>query len=153
MAPWLLLPRILLFLSTLRPRDIDGSEGRLWVLVFAHDRYCHAGNCIGLPSNTGLFLSTANIHLFLFQHHLITCDSWPLLLIQFSSVWRQSFEIEVSDLYFSSPWFSTVDTWDPISSDESPCRTIPVQFWVSQTHVSQFVQTFQNIIGWNFCHR
>ena len=27
MAPWLLLPRILLFLDTLRPRDIDGSEG------------------------------------------------------------------------------------------------------------------------------
>ena len=27
MAPWLLLPLILLFLDTLRPRDIDGSEG------------------------------------------------------------------------------------------------------------------------------
>ena len=26
-APWLVLPRILLFLDTLRPRDIDGSEG------------------------------------------------------------------------------------------------------------------------------
>ena len=27
MARWLLLPRILLFLDTLRPRDIEGSEG------------------------------------------------------------------------------------------------------------------------------
>ena len=27
MAPWLLLPWILLFFDTLRPRDKDGSEG------------------------------------------------------------------------------------------------------------------------------
>ena len=27
MVPWLLFPRILLFLDTLRPRVIDGSEG------------------------------------------------------------------------------------------------------------------------------
>ena len=35
---------------------------RLWVLVFAHDRYSHAGN-VRLP-NTGLFLSTGNRNLF-----------------------------------------------------------------------------------------
>ena len=33
----------------------------LRVLVFAHDRCSHAGNCSGLLSNSGLFLSTDNI--------------------------------------------------------------------------------------------
>ena len=98
----------------------------------AHDRYSHAGNCIGLPSNTGLFLSTGNRYLFLLQRHSIPFDSWPLLLFQFSRVWRQSFAIEVSDLYSSSPLSSIFDNWASISSDESPCRTIPIQFWVAK---------------------
>ena len=44
----------------------------LWVLVFAHDRYSHAENCIGLLSNTGLFLSTGNKYLFFLQRHTQT---------------------------------------------------------------------------------
>ena len=44
---------------------------RLWVLVFGHDRYSHAGNCIGLLSNTGLFLSTGNKYLLNLQRQLI----------------------------------------------------------------------------------
>ena len=36
---------------------------RLSVSVFVHDGYSHAGNCIGLLSNTGLFLSTGNKYL------------------------------------------------------------------------------------------
>ena len=39
--------------------DLVTSRARMvwrhWVLVFAHDRYSHARNCIGLLSNTGLF--------------------------------------------------------------------------------------------------
>ena len=38
-------------------------------LVFGHDRYSHAGNCIGLLSNTGLFLSTGGRYLVLLQRH------------------------------------------------------------------------------------
>ena len=26
------------------------------------------------------------------------------------------------------PWFSTFNSWEPVSSDESPCRTIPIGF-------------------------
>ena len=37
----------------------------VWLSVSTvHDRYCHAGNYIGLPSNTALFLSTGNKYLF-----------------------------------------------------------------------------------------
>ena len=76
---------------------------RLSVSVLVHDHHSHAGNCTGLPSNTGLFLSTGNIHLFLLQRRLIPFDSLPRLQIQFSHAWRQNFAIEVSDLYSSSP--------------------------------------------------
>ena len=63
-------------------------------------------------------------------------DSLPLLLFQFSRVRRQSFAIGVSDLYFFSPSSSIVDNWASISSDESPCRTIPIQFLsCSDSHI------------------
>ena len=42
-----------------------------FVRVFQHDRCSHAGNCIGLPSNTGHFFSTGDKTWFLnltFQH-------------------------------------------------------------------------------------
>ena len=48
---------------------------RLLVSVFVHDRYSHAGNCTGLPSNTGLFLSTGSMYLFILQRHFIPFDS------------------------------------------------------------------------------
>ena len=48
---------------------------RQCVLVFARDRYSHAGNYIGLLSNTGLFLSTGNRYLFLLQRRLVPFDS------------------------------------------------------------------------------
>ena len=134
MDPWLLLPRILLFLGTLR-RDTVGSESvaavcsgfcaRSWVFV--------AETAKGLLANTGLFLSTGDRYLFLLQR---TPDNpFRLFITAFSHACRQSFVIEVSDLYSSSPLFSTFDSWEPTSSDESPCRTIPTRFWVDQTHV------------------
>ena len=70
-----LLPRILLFLDTLRPRDTVSSE----VVAALCSGFCarsfHAGNCIGLLSNTGLFLSTGNKYFFLLQRHSIPFDS------------------------------------------------------------------------------
>ena len=62
---------------TLRLRDKDGSEGVAAVCsgFFAHDPGLRGGNCIGLLSNTGLFLSTGNRYLFLLQRHLIPFDS------------------------------------------------------------------------------
>ena len=74
------------------------------------------------------FLSTGNRYFFLLQRRLIPFDSWSLLLIQFSHVWRQSFVIEVSDPYSSLPLSSISENWEPIFSDESPCRTIPILF-------------------------
>ena len=123
-------------------RSMARKVWRQCVLVFGHDRYSHAGNCIGFLSNTGLLLSTGNRNLFLLQRHVFPFDSWPLLLFQFSRAWRQSFVIEVSDLYFSSPSFSIFDHWASISSDESPCRTIPTQFWVARTHVFSMCTDF-----------
>ena len=48
---------------------------RLSVSVLVHDHYSHAGNCTGLPSNTGLFLSTGNRYLFFLQRHSFPFDS------------------------------------------------------------------------------
>ena len=48
---------------------------RLSVSVLVHDHHSHAGKCTGLPSNTGLSLSTGNKNLFLFQRHLCPFDS------------------------------------------------------------------------------
>ena len=82
-------------------------------------------------------------YLFLLQRHWSPFDSWPLLLFQFSRAWRQSFVIGVFDPYFSSPLSSIIDKWAWISSDESPCRTIPIQFfWVAQTHIFSMCTDF-----------
>ena len=64
------------------------------------------------------------------------CTYLPLPMFQFCLSWRQRFVIWVSDLCFSSPSFSTSDNPVSISSDESPCRAMPIRFWVDQTHVS-----------------
>ena len=90
---------------------------RLSLSVFVHDRYSHAGNCTGLPSNTALFLFGGNIYLFLFQRHLN-----PLRLLV----------IKVSDPDFSPPKHG---------------------FELIRLTYSQFVQAFQDIIGWIFWHR
>ena len=81
-------------------------------------------------------------YLFLLQRRLVLFDSLPLLLIQFSHIQRQSFVIEVSDQYSPSPWFLNFDIWETVSSDESPSRTIPIRFWVDQTHVSSICTDF-----------
>ena len=51
------------------------KELRQCVLVFVHDLGFRAGNCTGLSSNLGLFLSTGHKYLFLLQRHLIPFDS------------------------------------------------------------------------------
>ena len=132
-----LLPRILLFLGTHLLRERAGSEGVAAVCSGLCARSCvsrrklHRSPCEHWP----FCLSTGGKYLFFLQHLLVPFDSWPLLQIQFSHAWRQSFVIGVSDLYSFSPFvFQFFDTWEPMSSDESPCRTI--RFWVDQTHVS-----------------
>ena len=95
--------RMLLFLDTHFDLVIRLAQ-KVWrqcVLVFGHDCCSHAGNCIGLLSNTGLFLSTGSKNLFFLQRQSIPFHSLPRLLIRFSRAWRQSFQIEVSDLNFS----------------------------------------------------
>ena len=46
--------------------------------------------------------------------------------VSFSRVWRQSFVIEVSDLFSFSPLSSIFDNWASISSDESPSNSTTV---------------------------
>ena len=115
----------------------------------SHDRYSHARNCIGLPSNTALFsfywlqipcpLSTP----------LNPCDSLPLLLIQFFHAWRQSFEIEVFDLYSSSPWFQLLIVGHRYLLMNFHVVQFQYGFELIRLTYPQFVQTFQNIIRWN----
>ena len=66
-----------IFLDTLQPRVLEdcGSEGGAAFGVGLARSLLLCGNYIGLPSNTALFLFTGNKYLFLFQHHLIPCDS------------------------------------------------------------------------------
>ena len=63
-------------------------------------------------------------------------------LFRFSRVWRPSFAIGVSDLYFFSPSSSIFDNWASISFDDFPSRTIPIQSWVDQTHVFSICANF-----------
>ena len=44
--------------------------------------------------------------------------------------------------YISVRWLSTFDDWTSISSDESPCRTIPIRSWAARTHVSSICTDF-----------
>ena len=109
MNPWLLLLRILLFLDTLRPRDTVGPEG---VAAVCSGFLCTILGFVTESVSVSLrtlafFLSSGSRYLFLLQRRLIPFDSLPLLLIQVSRAKRQSFVIEVSDLYSSSPSFST----------------------------------------------
>ena len=48
---------------------------RQCVPVFAHDLGFRGGQCIGVPSNTGLVLSTGNKYLFLLQMPFVPFDS------------------------------------------------------------------------------
>ena len=99
---------------------VIGLARKVWrqcVLVFAHDLGYRGGNGNGLLANTGLFLSTP-INPFRF---LTTApDSIvPRLASKFRN--RSFCFILLSTIVFST-------FWQPISSDESPCRTIPIRF-------------------------
>ena len=75
-SDWL-LPLAFLFLDTLLPR-VFGTVAQKVVrplVSVLNGRHSHVGNCIGLPSNIALFLSTGNKYLFLFQHHFVPFDS------------------------------------------------------------------------------
>ena len=112
MAPWLLLPRILLFLDTLRPRDTVGSESV-------------AAMCSGLCARSWVAKTeTVSLRTVAFFFPLVTDTFFPpstsinpfrLLIIAPDSI----LAVEVSGLYKS---------WDSIFSDESPCRTIAIRF-------------------------
>ena len=59
---------------------------------------------------------------------------------------------KVSDLFSFSPSSSISDNWASISVDEFPCRTEQFQygFELRGLTYSQFVQTFQDMVGGNF---
>ena len=100
---------------------------RLSVSVLVHDHHSHAGNCTGLPSNTGLFLSTGNTYLFLFQRQLSlstldhsSCFDFPVSGVKVS----QSEFLIYTSFHHRLQIF---DNWASISFDESPSRTIPIR--------------------------
>ena len=104
------------------------------VLVFAHGRYSHAGRAFFFPLVTSTFSSfNATCSHSILDHR--SCFNSPVSGVK-------SCAIEVSDLYFSSPLSSIVDNWASIFSDESPCRTIPIRFWVARTHVFSICTDF-----------
>ena len=111
-----LRPLRLLFLEALLPLGVLVAQKmeRFLVLIL----HAHAGNCIGLLSNTALLLSIDSKILVPFQYHITPCDSQPLHLFQFSHFWRRNFVIEVS----------TIDNQASISSDEFPGRKILIRF-------------------------
>ena len=94
------------------------------------------------PCEHWLSFSTGNQHLFLLQCRFIGLDLFHCSWINSLVPGVKFCLIEVSDLYSSSPWFATFDTWASISSDESPCRKIPIRLWVAQTHVSSICTDF-----------
>ena len=122
-------------------------------LVFRHDRYSHARNCIGLLSNTGLFLSTGDRHLFLFQRHLnpfrflITA---PVLIFPCPRV-----KVSQSKFLICTPLHHCLQ-FLIIGHRHLLMNLHVVQFqYVFELRgltYSQFVQTFQDIMGGNLCH-
>ena len=92
-------------------------------LVFISCPKLHRSPCEHWP----FFFPAGDRYLILLQRNVSPFDSWPLFLFQFSRAWRQSFVIEVSDLDSSSPLSSIFVNWASITSDESPCRTMPIQ--------------------------
>ena len=60
-----------ILLDALLPRVFEDCGQRVvrHSVSVSHDRFSYAGNYMGLPSNTALFLSPGNKYLFLFQHH------------------------------------------------------------------------------------
>ena len=85
------------------------------------------------------FLSTGNRYLFLLQRHLSPFDSWTLLLIQLSLVWRQNFVIEFSDLYFL---FTIVFNFWQVGID--------IFWWISMSYNSNTVLSFSDSRILNF---
>ena len=71
-------------------------------------------------------LLTSTLSSFNAAHSLAIFDHYSCF--NSISVLRPSFVIEVSDPYSSLPLSSIFDNCASISSDESPCRTIPIQF-------------------------
>ena len=132
------LPRILLF-----PRHTSTSC-RWWLRRCGGSVFWFLRKILGLvPETARVSLRTLAFFFPLITGTFSSINAWQshstlYHCSWFNSphAWRRSFAIEVSDLYSSSSWFSTFDSWEPMSSNESPCRTIRIRFWVDQTHVS-----------------
>ena len=151
MAPWLLLPRILLFLDTLRPRDKDGSEGvaalcsgfLCAILGFVAETATVFLQTLALfcPLVTGTFSSfNASHSLTIFYH--CSCFNLPI----------SGVKVSLSKLLIFSPLHYCLQ-FLIIGHRYLLMNLIVVQFQCSfelrGLTYSQFVQTSQDIIGWN----
>ena len=148
-APWLLLPRILLFLDTLRPREKNGSEGVAAVCSGFCARSllsCQKTALVSFRTLANFFpLVTDTLSSFNADSSLPTLEHCSC----FNSPMPQSFVIEVSDLYSSSPLSSIFDNWHRYILMNLHVVQFQYGFELCGLTYSQFEQTFQDIIGWN----
>ena len=107
---------------------MKGLAQKVWrQCVFAHDLGYREGNCNGLLANTGLFFPLVTDTFSSFNTDDSVSTIYHGSCFNSPNACRQSFVNGVPDLYFSLPWFSTIDSWEPKSSDEYSCRTIPMR--------------------------
>ena len=137
MASWFLLPSILLFFNTLRPREKDGSS--------------HAGNCIGLLSRTLAFLFalvTGTFASFNATHSLsildhCSCSNSPV----------RGVKVSQSVFLICTPLHHCLQSLK-IGYRYLLMNVHVVQFQygleLRRLTYSQFVRIFQDVIGWYF---
>ena len=102
---------------------------RLWVLVFVHDLGSRDGNCIGLPSDSGLFLSTGNMYLSTFNatQSLSILDHCSCFIFPVSGVKISQSKFPIcTPLHHCCLQFLVIG--HRLFSDESPCRTTRIRF-------------------------
>ena len=131
-----------------------GKEGRLWVWVFFRTIVTLMPETTLVSFRTLAFFFPLVTNTFSsFQRHSIPFDSWPLLLFQFSCVWRPSFVIEVSDPNSLHHGFQLLIVWNRYLLMNLQIVQFQYGFEFIRLMYSRFVQTFQDIIRWNFCQK
>ena len=107
---------------------------RQCVLVFVRDSWVSWGKLHRSPCEHWPFsFHWSQIPVLPVTFRFLTTAPDSILLCPASKFRKRSFW---SFLLFTIVFFlKKIDNWVSISSDESPCRTIPIRFWVTQTHV------------------
>ena len=123
-------------------------------LVYVHDRYSHAGNCFGLLANIGLFFFPLVTDTF---SSLKVHDSLSTLYqgSRFNSPMPGVKVSQTEFLIFSSfhHRFQLLIVGNRYLLMNFHVVQFQYGFELTRLTYPQFLQTFQDYIGWNFCHR